>query len=652
MESSQKTTSQELTTDETQSAQSQLSNLFGSYRAEWLHEQLFDLYTSPVYFPELTTGRSCMLIGGRGTGKTTALRALSWEGQRRLQSEQPASWSFFGVYYRVDTNRVTAFKGPELSTDRWNALFGHYFNLLVCERLVDFAQWVAKAHPKQELLEPDRAEEISISLSVENTARSLDDLAVEVRRSRLTFEAYINNVADATSPSLSLQGAPIETFMQALSAHPDLSGRPFFIIIDEYENFLDEQQRVVNTLVKHATSLFAFKIGVRELGWRQRTTLNEHEQLRSPADFVRIDIAQKLENVFSDFAVQICDDRISRLAGRAAEGSLGSIRALFPPLSEDDEASLLNVERHVTVIRDELEPLISESELAIFDSLPMLYRYLIGFWARGHNQTVVEAFRDYLKSPSEWNTRYGNYKHSLLYTLKRRVRGVHKYYAGWDTLAQVAGTNIRFFLQLVEQSLLQHLKEGRTFGTPLRPATQTTAAQLVGRSNLSELEGLSVYGMYLSRLVLGLGRVFQVMAEQAEGHAPETNQFYLVDDSTVTARRARSGIDDEAALQVDTVLTEAVMHLALVRFPGTKPTQAGDTEEYDYMLHPIFSPLFAYSYRKKRKTAIGRLQLLALVRNPRPTIREILAESSRTMDFDDELPDQLALFGSFYRGGS
>lgn len=35
--------------------QEQLSQLFGSYKAEWLKEQIHDLFTRPSYFPELTT---------------------------------------------------------------------------------------------------------------------------------------------------------------------------------------------------------------------------------------------------------------------------------------------------------------------------------------------------------------------------------------------------------------------------------------------------------------------------------------------------------------------------------------------------------------------------------------------------------------------
>jgi hypothetical protein len=638
--------------------QRQLSELFGSYRAEWLREHIFDLYTSPVYFPELTTGRSCLLVGGRGTGKTTALRALSWEGQDRLNPTSPESWEFYGVYYRADTNRVTAFQGPELRDDKWIELFAHYFNLLLTERLLAFTDWYENKTNSQVILPPRACENIAISLNLGNV-HTVHDLSDQIKSARLRFEAYINNVADERPPPLSLQGAPVALLVEELTVFPAFKDKLFFFIIDEYENFLDQQQRVVNTLLKHASSAYSFKIGVRELGFRQRTTLNTHEQLRSPADYVRIDINSKLEGVFTDFAAQICDDRISKLNIPTAKKSLTSVRELFPALSEDDEAVMLGISRQVNEIRGQLDVMAPEIELRPFDELPALYQYLIGFWSRAQVIPLDDTYRDFLHRRSEWDTRYGNYKHALLYTLRRHRRGVHKYYAGWDTFAYVAGTNIRFYLQLVEQSLLLHFNKGESLASPVSPMTQTKAAQAVARANLSELEGLSVFGMYLSRLVLGIGRVFQVMAEQLEGHAPEQNQFYLVDDTSDSRRRRL--VPSDSPSEVDVLLKEAVMHLALERFPGTKPTQAGDTEEYDYMLHPVFSPLFAVSYRRKRKVSIGKLQLLGLVRSPRITIREILegsnraldvdADSDRALDFDEELPEQLALFEAFYEGG-
>src|SRR4051812_27720403 len=115
-------------TSQNESPREQLSKLFGSYKAEWLQERMFELYTEPSYYPELTDARPCLLIGGRGTGKTTVLRSMSYEGRFALSGKNVASietWQYFGFYYRTDTNRVTAFKGPEITEQKWIKVFGH-----------------------------------------------------------------------------------------------------------------------------------------------------------------------------------------------------------------------------------------------------------------------------------------------------------------------------------------------------------------------------------------------------------------------------------------------------------------------------------------------------------------------------------------------
>ena len=48
-----------------------LDELFGSYKAEWLNEKIFQFFATPSYFTSLKDKRPCVLMGGRGTGKTT-----------------------------------------------------------------------------------------------------------------------------------------------------------------------------------------------------------------------------------------------------------------------------------------------------------------------------------------------------------------------------------------------------------------------------------------------------------------------------------------------------------------------------------------------------------------------------------------------------
>ncbi len=51
---------------------------------EWLQEKVFDLFTETRYFPELILSNHVSWVGGRGTGKNTALRGLSYVGQSAI----------------------------------------------------------------------------------------------------------------------------------------------------------------------------------------------------------------------------------------------------------------------------------------------------------------------------------------------------------------------------------------------------------------------------------------------------------------------------------------------------------------------------------------------------------------------------------------
>src|ERR1041385_4094809 len=191
----------------TQALGEQLSELFGSYKAEWLKEHMFDLFTEPSYFPELTTTRPCLLVGGRGTGKTTVLRCMSYEGQFVLKGKKRneiPTWSYYGLYYRVNTNRVTAFSGPELTAERWKRVFAHYFNLVCCDLVVHFLEWYYLQSPELPVLNSTDCGRIASSLHLSN-ATDLASLASRIAEAQTQFEAYINNVADHSALNLSLQ---------------------------------------------------------------------------------------------------------------------------------------------------------------------------------------------------------------------------------------------------------------------------------------------------------------------------------------------------------------------------------------------------------------------------------------------------------------
>ncbi|EPS3326365.1 TPA: hypothetical protein PVK60_000940 [Acinetobacter baumannii] len=631
----------------------QAQNLLGLYRAEWLSSKLFDHFNEPGYFSELKTNRPCVLIGGRGTGKTTVLKGLSYDGQFTLNQlftkrEKIKDWQFIGIYYRANTNRVTTFGGNDVSLEKWIRYFSHYINLCFCKELVRFSLWYEQTTGEKIEISSRKWRNINKVFQFDQSIESLDYLDEEIEISLLEFESSINQVIDNPPTKITMLGLPIDILSEALISNTVLEGKQFFFLIDEFENFQDYQQQILNTLVKHNNSFYTFKIGVRELGFRQKATLNQNEQLTSPADYVRIDLTEKFQNAsgkdankFKEFAEAVIDSRLNDPSFLGNEQEL-RITDLLPALTQLEEANLLLRDSHLEWLK-ELENKLDKDSFKKAKEIEPGYLYFIKYWSeKEKDKSFPELVVDWISNGRDiWNTRLNNHFYASLFAIRSGKVGIRKYYTGWDTYLNLANGNIRYLLELVHAALLEHLTalEGKEINSfiPISFELQTNAAIQIGKKNLSELEGLSVEGAKLTKLLLSLGRVFGVLAASPLGHTPEANQFQLIPDSDVATED-----------KVKMILDQAVMHLAITRTPGNKLTDRADTKAYEYMIHPIFAPFFEFSHRKKRKIALSSSSLLKLIHQPKAGIKEVLDNSNRSESLGLQLPDQLQLFGSYY----
>lgn len=624
-------------TSELQDTAQRLSKTLGLYKAEWLSETIFSLFNEPSYFEELRTHRPCVLIGGRGTGKTTVLRGLSYQGQKALSSNTTPikDWPFYGLYYRVNTNRVTAFRGAELTEEKWASYFGHYINLIFCQQLLDFVDWFQSNENCKVQIDYKDLKRVTITLGLEDI-NTLEDLVEEIEYLILDFESLINTVADNPPERISTLGAPLDALARALLTSPQLKGKQFYFLIDEFENFEDYQQRVLNTIIKHANTDYTFKVGVRELGWRQRATLNLNEQLTSPADYARISIMDRLNDArFPAFAETVIRQRISSAFSDDAS-VITAPQQLLPSVSELEEAEILLGTDGLTKLKDKILKIAPPDLVEAASNIEAGHLYFLNYMGGDNDDNFVENIKTWIENKSEWKHRLDNHFHASLYAIRKGKRGISKYYSGWDTYVSLSNGNIRYLLELVHAAFIRHVENGGGLHEPISPKSQTEAAEEIARKNLSELEGLSVEGGKLTKLVLSIGRILQVMASDAHGHAPEVNQFHI----------KQNPLAIDCSDQVKRILDQAVMHLALVRSPGNKLMSESDTADYDYRLHPIFSSLFVFSHRKKRKFLLADQQILGLISHPKDTIKEVLSQSNRSDELN--LPDQLNLFGSYY----
>lgn len=596
----------------TQLIDASIAQVFSSFRAEHDKLSLAHQFTQPGYFPELLTLQPCFLIGGRGTGKTTTLQSLSYRVRLAASpgntDDRLVDLGIIGLYHKINTGRVAAFQGPELDQSEWDRLFGHYLNLTLVASILEFFAWRESSQEGQLPLPADVLSLVATIFAC-SSGDSAASALLAVKSEMADFETAINSIGTKPALRLTPLGMPVDSLLDSISSSGVVGEASFYFLIDEFENLSDYQQRIVNTLVKHSRPPYTFKIGVKELGVRERCTVNSTEQLIDPADFRRIDISERLTSgaSFEMFAAQVC-------ARRAKLEDAEAVRSLFPGINADDEAIKLGIERFAPELVASVFAIMDSAERDRFKTYSLFEQYCLFMLEESSPTRVRELMRT--ASDSNIDDRLNNYKTPILFSIKQGKRGFRKYYCGWDVLCKLANGNIRYLLELVHRSIYLQLESGPSSQVSIE--AQTEAARLIGQKNLRELEGLSVLGGRMTKLALSLGRVFQVMALSPFGHTPEVTQFRV---------ESMPHIEDDNRAQE--LLEQCVMHLALVRRPGTKLQQSEDIRDYDYSLHPIFSAYFEYSYRQKRKMSLTSDDIIAFSEGKTEGIRLVLQRQNR-----------------------
>jgi len=312
--------------------------------------------------------------------------------------------------------------------------------------------------------------------------------------------------------------------------------------------------------------------------------------------------------------------------------------SLLPDFPRAEEAAKLGGQAIADQVIEELAG--ATPDLAEWARGQGVDAYFVKFFAEMDEVSLAEAARSLVADPTYYRNRVNNYGYASLFWLTRGRKGtrIRKYYAGSDTFLALASGNIRYLLELIDESIATYFADEKKSEGPVRigPQYQTEAAKAVAKRRLDQLEGVSEKGVALKRLVLAIGKVFYEFARTPVGHTPEVASFVL------------SGPPEKQA-EIAGLLADGVSHLAIEVAPRTKATSDNEMRDDDeYFLHPIFVPFFEYTHRRKRRATFSAEVLLELQTRPQWAIEQLVA--GRRQAASDELPDQLAMFDLFFSG--
>lgn len=280
-----------------------------------------------------------LLLGGKGSGKTHLMRFCSAPVQSMRHggslSNAVTNEGYLGIYLRTDGLNTGRFKGKGQPDEAWSAIFSYSFELWLSLVLIATLQDLIKASGQS----VDEAQLFS-------EVASLFDVAVSERfNSFSTFEDFLRNeqknidfavnksaltrrldgIGILFSPGRLAFGIPAA----AKKAIPSFGSALVVYLIDEIENFTEDQQKFLNTLIRYRSGNVSIKLGSRLYGIKTYNTLGSGEPIKLDAEYERVELDSLLREKSAEY---------EKLAKRLILNRLNKSRLRHDAKSEDDIA--------------------------------------------------------------------------------------------------------------------------------------------------------------------------------------------------------------------------------------------------------------------------------------------------------------------------
>lgn len=649
---------------------SEIRSTLTKNRAEHLGRDVWESFVVPRFFNKDTfvSDMPTRIEGGRGSGKTMILRYLSFQSQFSLNREVVPNGTEdrIGLYWRADTQFLRIMTKRTVTDEDWVRVFQHYLVVKISSELVTSIIQIGKSS----------SEAISL-FEIENTIiKGLDvfgledgniyDLKTQIDDLLAKTEVEIQNIRNVDS----LTCLP-HTFLNKLTdkirhAYIALEQSTYCIYIDEYENLLPYQQRVINTYIKHSEPPLIFNVAIKVNGMSETLTLSE-ERLENRADFNIVNLESEIDGgEFKLYVAEIFLKKISQASPHLSkiidldfgalqekhrtgerkkedyEASISSkIDRIFPGRTHDDLANeVFNTPRYIKKLREEIKKALEFKNCTTFTpdtfilddhkKASIVCSSLL-FRSRIAPSEVAEELNK-LKEGTENNfTGSRSWEHNNFVGCYLRIITSYKanstFYSGFDVYAALSNGNVRHFLELARTAISQIDDISLTDGLTISNRSQDYAAKVTSEELYREISRFTPYGKQLKSLVAGLGGLFQEYGKRETQSEPEIIHFSL---------KANTSMPQDSDFKI---LSEAEKWGVLKSVASTKQKTLGSGVDFDYLFNPVYSPFFNITYRKGRKIELDIADFRGLYQNGSEYVKQ-LSKKLKLSDSPQETPNQ------------
>lgn len=622
---------------------------FSEYREEQVKVNVFDYFVTPSFFDQFYDTKPLLIYGSRGSGKTTLFKALTLSEAKDAEGYLNEN-NYIGIYYRIDLNIMASFCGSGLDETQWSKLFSHYFicsiNYELIRQIIDIKDIIDFSKEK------NFSKKYSLLFSGKSSATSLEELKDIIYNELYLIRDYINNCANQQYPHIGdyatiIKELPYDLLQSVTNYH--FSEKIIFYLVDEFEGLKEWQQRDVLSFVKYSDDKHTFKICMRPDGLKSAETIGG-EFISETDDIKSIDLNEKIlssKDGYYKYALDVCEKRIKLFykTCNLDDNKILKFEELFEELTYEQEIEILLKNREKD-IRKEISDYLRKIELtnpeideylqkSYFDFL--LFK-LIGLKKRKRlsPQEIWEIIRNKDKT---YQSYVHNYKEALLYYLYFKL-SKNKIYSGFKTLVDISGGTLRYLLEICNEIFeiaIANEKFSYTEPKTISYKTQTDAIYEISNKRVKQISAIPKIGPNIRTFIIALGKICQAFHKEERISKIEPNHFSI---------KSSSGSEDNVSL----FLKECVMRGVLIKSKNNKAKNSNyiGADEYIYVLHPIYTPTFQISWRRKQKIEFDINEIKILISNNSSDITSLIKKYIKKTNLKHESIDLEYMQMSFW----
>lgn len=650
-----------------------LRTVFAKNRTEELGSDVYKHFVVPPFFDLLdlqVARKPRLLIGGRGCGKTMLLRYLSHQSafskDRRCIPKDEITR--IGLYWRLDTQFAAVMNERGVAPDVWHSAFNHLIALFLGIEILESVKNIASSEcPVLSISDLENLSFDRLSVFDERFRGKIGNLKKSFEEKLWELELWVANVRKQKEPVF----LPGVQFLIPLISHiketlPQFQDAIYFVYVDEFENLLSYQQRILNTCLKHSEMPLIFNIAMKRHAFETIETVGT-ESIQDIADYRTHDLEDYLvQNDFQIFAAEVLFLNLA-LAGihdtpvdpqnlrdpttlqtrkekSYQDRILNRIREILPGLSHEELAEVaLQNDSLKRKLRERIEAGLKsknselgvekffrpESPMATITTTALLHR------SRLTPEEILQEFDLLAKGKPNRFSGTGGWIHNnfigCLLWLYESHSATCPFFAGFDTFCFLARGNLRHFLELCHTSLNQITEQAETAKFIVPQALQAKAARQASAAFLHEIPAFGRFGDRLHTFVFRLGSLFALAHRRPTQSEPEQSHFALSSGSEPLS---------ESAIKF---LHEAEKWSVLFQEEETKNKTDSKVASFEYILNPVYAPYFNITYRKKRKLDLDAEEFRILIHGTFDEANELLKRFSKRWEVD-EAPNATLFF--------